>query len=89
MKTLGILSVATVLALSTTAIAADQTLFSSKASSPIILDGLADKAWDAAKTITVTVDETPYEPNNGYKGMDNTKVNIRSEERRVGKESRR
>ncbi len=78
MKTLGILSVATVLALSTTAIAADQTLFSSKASSPIILDGLADKAWDAAKTITVTVDETPYEPNNGYKGMDNTKVNIKS-----------
>ena len=78
MKTLGFISVATVLALSTTAIAADQTLFSSKISSPILLDGMAEKVWNDAKAIVVTVDETPYEPSNGYKGMDKTQVSIKS-----------
>ncbi|AGF79393.1 Ethylbenzene dehydrogenase [Desulfocapsa sulfexigens DSM 10523] len=78
MKTLEIMTVAAILGFSTTAIAADQTLVSSRASSPITLDGRADKAWDGADSITVTVDETPYEPSNGYKGMDKTNVIIKS-----------
>ncbi len=78
MKKIGILSVAAVFALSTSALGADQILTSTKAGSPIALDGVAEKAWDAAKAITVTVDELPYEPSNGYKGMESTKVNIKS-----------
>ncbi len=78
MKTIGILGIAAVCALSTSAFGADQTLVSTKAGSAIVLDGMADKAWDAAKPITVTVDETPYEPNNGYGGMQKTDVHIKS-----------
>ncbi len=78
MNKIGILSVAGIFALSTSAIAADQTLTSTKASSPIVLDGMADKAWDSAKAITVTVDELPYEPDNGYEGMQETDVSIKS-----------
>lgn len=78
MKTIGIIGIAAVCALSTPAFGADQTLVSTKAGSAIVLDGMADKAWDAAKAITVTVDETPYEPNNGYGGMQKTDVHIKS-----------
>lgn len=78
MKKIGILTMAGMIALSTSAIAADQTLTSTKAGSAIVLDGKADKAWDGAKGITVKVDELPYEPNNGYKGMQDTDVTIKS-----------
>jgi hypothetical protein len=78
MKKVGIFTIATVFALSGSVYAADQTLTSTKAGSPIVLDGMADKAWDAAKAITVTVDELPYEPSNGYKGMQKTDVSIKS-----------
>jgi hypothetical protein len=78
MKTMGILTMAGVFLLSSSAYGADQVLTSTKAGSPIVLDGMADKAWDAAKAITVTVDDTPYEPSNGYKGMTKTDVNIKS-----------
>jgi hypothetical protein len=78
MKKVGLIAMAGIFALATSAGAADQTLFSSKTTKPIVLDGMADKAWDGAKSITVTIDETPYEPNNGYKGMQETDVNIKS-----------
>ncbi len=79
MKKTGILTLAGIFALSATAAyAADQTLISTKAASPIILDGMADKAWDGAKAITVTLDELPYEPDNGYEGMSETDVSIKS-----------
>jgi len=78
MKNIGILTVAGMVALTTSAIAADQTLISTKADSAIVLDGKADKAWDGAKGIKVTVDELPYEPNNGYKGMQETDVTVKS-----------
>ncbi len=78
MKKVGIITLATVFALGTSAYGADQTLISTKAASPVVLDGMVDKAWDGAKAITVTVDELPYEPSNGYKGMDSTKVSIKS-----------
>jgi len=78
MKKVGIFTLATVFALGAQAYAADQTLTSTKTASPILLDGMADKAWDAAKAITVTVDELPYEPSNGYTGMQSTEVSIKS-----------
>lgn len=78
MKKTGILTIAGIFALSATAYAADQTLISTRAASPIILDGKADKAWDGAEAITVTLDNLPYEPNNGYEGMRATDVTIKS-----------
>jgi hypothetical protein len=78
MNKIGIITMAGFFALSASAYAADKTLVSTKTSSPIVLDGMADKAWDAAKQITVKLDELPYEPSNGYKGMTSTDVNIKS-----------
>lgn len=78
MKNLGILTLTGLVVLTGSAMAADQTLISTKADSAIVLDGMADKAWGAAKGITVTVDELPYEPNNGYTGMQETDVTIKS-----------
>jgi len=78
MNKIGIITLAGFFALSASAYAADKTLISTKTSSPIVLDGMADKAWDAAKKITVTLDELPYEPSNGYTGMTKTDVNIKS-----------
>jgi len=78
MKKVGMLTMVGIFALSASAYGADQTLVSTKAGSPIVLDGMADKAWDAAKAITVTLDELPYEPNNGYEGMRETDVTIKS-----------
>ena len=78
MNKIGIITMAGFFALSASAYAADKTLVSTKTSSPIVLDGMADNAWDAAKKITVTLDELPYEPSNGYKGMTKTDVNIQS-----------
>ncbi len=78
MKTVGILTMASIFTLSVSAYGADQTLVSTKAGSPIVLDGMADKAWDGAKEITVTLDELPYEPSNGYEGMRDTEVSIKS-----------
>ncbi|OBQ45997.1 ethylbenzene dehydrogenase-related protein [Halodesulfovibrio spirochaetisodalis] len=60
------------------AFAADQTLYSAETSSPILLDGKAESAWDKAKEIVVTVDQLVYEPNNGYEGMKETDVRIKS-----------
>ena len=78
MKTIGILTMASIFTLSVSAYGADQTLVSTKAGSPIILDGMADKAWEAAKPITIALEELPYEPNNGYEGMRDTEVSIKS-----------
>lgn len=48
MQKLSALAISGMLILGTNAYAADQTLVSSKAKTPIVLDGMADKAWDAA-----------------------------------------
>lgn len=78
MKKIGLLTLAGTVALTTSAFAADQTLISTKTSSPIVLDGMADKAWDAAKAISVALEELPYEPDNGYEGMRDTEVSVKS-----------
>jgi len=67
-----------IFALSASAYAADQTLISTKAGSSIVLDGMADKAWNDAKAITVTMEDLPYEPSNGYEGMTDTDVSVKS-----------
>ncbi len=78
MKKIGILAMAGVVALGTSAYAADKTLISSKAGEPIVLDGKADKAWDTAAPLAITLDQLPYEPSNGYPGMKSTTVTIKS-----------
>ena len=78
MKKIGILTMAATFTFSFSAYGADQTLVSTKAGSPIVLDGIADKAWEAATAITVSLEETPYEPSNGYEGMRETKVSVKS-----------
>jgi hypothetical protein len=78
MKKLVLFFAAALAVLSTSAMAADQTLFSTRTDKPIVLDGTAEKAWDKAKEIVVTVDNLVYEPNNGYKGMKETDVHIKS-----------
>ena len=81
MKKFGMLIIAGMIALlgmSSAAVAADQTLFSTKTDAPIVLDGKADKAWDTAKELVVTVDQLVYEPNNGYEGMKETDVHMKS-----------
>ncbi|MBU1566161.1 MAG: ethylbenzene dehydrogenase [Proteobacteria bacterium] len=77
-KRIGILALAGVVALGTSVYAADKTLISTKAGAPIVLDGVAEKAWDGAKPIVVTLDQLPYTPNNGYAGMASTEVSIKS-----------
>lgn len=64
--------------LCSSAFAADQTLFSSRTDAPVVLDGKAEKAWDSAKEVLVIVDNLVYEPSNGYKGMQQTDVRIKS-----------
>lgn len=78
MKTTGLLTLAGLVALSSPAIGADQTLISSKASGPIVLDGKADQAWEKVEGIIVSLEELPYEPDNGYEGMRKTDVSIKS-----------
>lgn len=78
MKKIGLLAMAGVVALGTSVYAGETTLVSSKAAGAIDLDGKAEKAWDAAAPLTVTLDQLPYEPNNGYPGMKSTEVTIKS-----------
>lgn len=53
-------------------------LVSVKTSDAIKLDAVADKAWDKAAAISVKLDQTPYKPSNGYKGITETTVSIKS-----------
>lgn len=53
-------------------------LASSKTTDQITIDGNIESAWHKAKSLTVTVNELPYEPDNGYKGQKSADVEIRS-----------
>ena len=44
----------------------------------IQVDGLQEAAWKKATPLVVKVNELPYEPNNGYDGLKETDVEIRS-----------
>lgn len=68
------------LAFSTPALAAKKQmkLVSVRTRAPIVLDAYAEKAWKKAKALTVKMDEQPYIPNNGYDGIKETTVTIKS-----------
>lgn len=53
-------------------------LVSVKTSTEIALDAVAEKAWDSAKALKVVLDQQPYKPNNGYDGLKETTVSIKS-----------
>ncbi len=53
-------------------------LTSVKTDKPILLSGVADNAWQKAAPLKVTLDNLPYEPSNGYAGMQETTVTIKS-----------
>ena len=60
------------------AVQAATTLTSVKTDKPILLSGTADDAWKKAAPLKVTLDNLPYEPNNGYDGMQETTVTMKS-----------
>ena len=49
-----------------------------KTKTPIVLDAVAEEAWDKAESLTVKLDKLPYEPSNGYEGLKETTVKIKS-----------
>lgn len=53
-------------------------LVSVKADSAIMLDAVTEKAWDKATALEVKLDQLPYEPSNGYKGIRETTVSMKS-----------
>jgi len=53
-------------------------LTSVKTDKPILLSGAVDNAWQKAAPLQVTLDNLPYEPSNGYAGMQETTVTMKS-----------
>ncbi len=53
-------------------------LTSVRTTATITLDAKAEAAWNKAGAMEIVVDELPYKPNNGYKGMQETTVSIKS-----------
>ena len=87
MKTVGKLFLGMGLAITAMLVAANpslagkkdrMTLVSVKTDSAITLDAMAEKAWDKATALEVKLDQLPYEPNNGYTGISETTVKIKS-----------
>ena len=64
--------------ISNSAMSQQMKLVSVKTKSPIVLDAFQEKAWSKAKALKVVLDETPYKPSNGYDGMKETTVSIKS-----------
>ncbi|MFH2133420.1 MAG: ethylbenzene dehydrogenase-related protein [bacterium] len=54
------------------------SLVSVKTTTPIVLDTVAEKAWDKAGVLEVKLGEMPYKPSNGYAGMTETTLRIQS-----------
>ncbi len=72
-------AVASALAFTTSAQAVENDLMSAvRTSAPITIDGHAEALWDQAEALTVTVNELPYEPNNGYAGMTEVEVELKA-----------
>ncbi len=57
---------------------AGTTLTSVRTDRPILLSGAVDNAWQKAAPMEVTLDNLPYEPSNGYLGMRETTVTLKS-----------
>jgi Ethylbenzene dehydrogenase len=78
MKKQALMTMAGILMISPAVYGAENMLVSTKTTGPIVLDGIADKAWEGAKALTVKLDQLPYEPDNGYPGMKSTDVSLKS-----------
>lgn len=57
--------------------AANETLVSIKTDTTITLDGMAESAWGRAPSLTMLLDNLPYNANN-YAGMTRTRVSMKS-----------
>jgi len=61
------------------AASSDKALTAHKIDSPPSINGIADDThWHNASNIRVLLDEQPYEPDNGYKGMKKTTVTVQA-----------
>lgn len=57
---------------------ATTVLTSVKTDKPVLLSGNPENEWNKAPVLEVALDNLPYEPENGYKGMKETKVKLKS-----------
>ena len=64
--------------LSCTAMAKKLTIESVMTPTPISIDGEIEPAWQRAKPLSIILNELPYKPNNGYKGLKETTIQVRS-----------
>ena len=55
-----------------------ETLTSVATQTPPTIDAEVDDIWADAEPLSVAVDERPYEPSNGYDGLDKSTVTLRS-----------
>ncbi|MCP5160896.1 MAG: ethylbenzene dehydrogenase [Hahellaceae bacterium] len=56
----------------------DDVLTSVRAGGPVVVDGVVDHVWTSAKAVHIELDQTLYEPSNGYPGMASTTVEMKS-----------
>lgn len=56
----------------------EMILISSKIDQEIRIDGARDAVWDKAKKLEIELDNTLYQPDNGYAGMTEVEVDVRS-----------
>ncbi len=77
-KILTIISLVLFVGMSVSSFAALGKLVSKKANGSISIDGKVDSQWKRAKSLSVEVAELPYQPSNGYPGMTETTVSVKS-----------
>ena len=66
------------MATSNTAQADERILNAAQIATNITVDGIADEVWDLTAPLTITLDETPYKPSNGYDGITSTNIELRA-----------
>jgi len=77
-KTTTLANLLTLATLAFNAEAASLKLESIRTAQPVAIDGVQESVWQQATPLKVAVNETPYKPNNGYEGMQETTVELRS-----------
>lgn len=77
-KTITLLNLITLSALAFNAEAASLHLESFHTTQPVTIDGVQESLWERATPLNVELNETPYKPSNGYEGMQETTVELRS-----------
>jgi hypothetical protein len=55
-----------------------ETLTSARSAEAPTIDGAMEEAWSTAEPLGIAVDMTPYEPSNGYAGLEKSTVTMRS-----------